>query len=140
MHVVFLPQLTHGCSVWYTPHEEKGHLKGVARAWRAFSIEHKEQSLEPIDETHSPLMHIHLDHITCEAALRIATSPAYDAIVEVRFIGQQLWATLGQRYRQFINILRKKGTEIELHWVPAHIGIKGNKMADIAAKQATEWR
>jgi len=41
---------------------------------------------------------------------------------------------------KFINLLRKKGIEIELHWVPAHIGIKGNEMADIAAKQATGWR
>jgi len=41
---------------------------------------------------------------------------------------------------KFTNILRKKGIEIELHWVPAHIGIRGNEMADVAAKQATGWR
>lgn len=39
-----------------------------------------------------------------------------------------------------INNLRNKGVEIELHWVPAHIGIKGNEQADVAAKQATGWR
>jgi hypothetical protein len=40
----------------------------------------------------------------------------------------------------FIEKLRSKGVEVELHWVPAHIGIDGNESADIAAKQATGWR
>jgi len=41
---------------------------------------------------------------------------------------------------KFINRLRSIGIETELHWVPAHIGIAGNEMADTAAKQATGWR
>ena len=36
--------------------------------------------------------------------------------------------------------LRRKNIEVELHWVPAHVGIEGNEKADIAAKQATGWR
>jgi len=40
----------------------------------------------------------------------------------------------------FIEKLRSKGVEVELHWVPAHIGIDGNEFADIAAKQVTGWR
>jgi len=39
-----------------------------------------------------------------------------------------------------IEKLRSNGMEVELHWVPAHIGIDGNESADIAAKQATGWR
>ena len=39
-----------------------------------------------------------------------------------------------------INNLRSRDIEVELHWVPAHIGIEGNEQADIAAKQATGWR
>jgi len=41
---------------------------------------------------------------------------------------------------KFIEKLRSNGVEVELHWVPAHIGIDGNESADIAAKQATGWR
>ena len=39
-----------------------------------------------------------------------------------------------------IEKLRKDGYVIELHWVPAHMGIAGNELADKAAKEATGWR
>lgn len=39
-----------------------------------------------------------------------------------------------------INILRNESILIELHWVPAHIGLDGNEMADKEAKEATGWR
>ncbi len=35
---------------------------------------------------------------------------------------------------------RKDGNLIELHWVPAHMGIASNELADKAAKEAREWR
>ena len=37
----------------------------------------------------------------------------------------------------FINMLREKGIDPELHWVPAHKEIEGNKLIDVAAKEAT---
>jgi hypothetical protein len=35
--------------------------------------------------------------------------------------------------------IRGKSIQIHLHWVPAHMGIKGNEFADIAAKKGTEF-
>jgi len=64
-----------------------------------------------------------------QAAIRAVENPGNSS-------GQHLVKSIVK----FIDILRKKVIEIELHWVPAHIGIKGNEMADVAAKQATGWR
>lgn len=50
----------------------------------------------------------------------------------------------GQHILRFIvnaiNTLREQHIEVELRWIPAHIGIRGNEMADKAAKEATGWR
>ena len=39
-----------------------------------------------------------------------------------------------------LEALHNKGTEIEVRWVPAHRGIKGNETADVMAKEATGWK
>ena len=293
LHAVFIPQLTHGCSVWYTPHAERKHVKGVAktmarvqyRAERAITGAYKATSQAALNiETYSIPMHLRLDQLTSVAALRIATSPAYQCIIATRskhrnrvisplekltkrlerktktsiadleiitpFAAPPWWippkvqldcnkeaaekahkaliettnalliytdgsgingkigaaavspnqtvrsylgpstsftvysgelygmalamimvlqsqepppkqlivcidnqaairaiekpgASSGQHLVKYIvyliNGLRRKATEVELHWVPAHIGIEGNEAADKAAKQATGW-
>ena len=45
-----------------------------------------------------------------------------------------------QRVIEKIEKLRKDGYVIELHYVPAHMGIAGNELADKAAKEATGWK
>ena len=39
-----------------------------------------------------------------------------------------------------IDNLRLRGFAVELHKVPAHVGIDGNEAADKSAKEATGWR
>ena len=47
---------------------------------------------------------------------------------------------LVQNVVKMIDGLRNTGAEIELHWVPAHVGIAGNERADREAKRATGLR
>jgi ribonuclease HI len=38
------------------------------------------------------------------------------------------------------SILRKRGCAVTIRWIPAHIGVPGNEVADTLVKQATGWR
>lgn len=39
-----------------------------------------------------------------------------------------------------IDVLKEQGIKVAFQWVPAHVGIEGNELADVAAKQVTGWR
>ena len=45
-----------------------------------------------------------------------------------------------QTITRCIDDIRTRDTPIHLHWIPAHTDIKGNEEADVAAKEAMEWR
>jgi len=120
MHAVFLPQLTHGCSAWYTPYGEKGHTKGVItslssvlyRAQRAITGAFKATSKAALQiETFSSPIHVHMDRIVCQAALRIATSPAYQAIIATRFKKRTRIISLLEKLTA--RLKRKTGTYIK---------------------------
>ena len=53
-------------------------------------------------------------------------------------------AQSGQQILRFIvdaiDHLREQHIEVEIRWIPAHIGVRGNELADRAAKEATGWR
>ena len=94
MHAVFISQLTHECSVWYTPKPGKisevvGINKSLTsvqyRAERAIIGAYKAISRVTLNiETHSMSMNLRLDKLACDTALRIAISPFYLSIIETR--------------------------------------------------------
>ena len=45
-----------------------------------------------------------------------------------------------QRIVSAIDCIRQRGSTVEIHWVPAHISLRGNEAADKSAKEATGWR
>ena len=53
-------------------------------------------------------------------------------------------AQSGQQILRFIvdaiDRLREQNIEVEVRWIPAHIGVDGNERADSAAKEAKGWR
>lgn len=43
-----------------------------------------------------------------------------------------------QRIIWAIDRIRQKGPTVEIHWVPAHVGLDGNEAAEKAAKEAID--
>jgi len=145
IHAVFLPWLTHGCSAWYTPHEEKRHTKNVItsmssvlyRAQRAITGAFKATSKAALQiETFSPPIHVHLDRIVCLTALRIATSPAYQAIIAKR--SKNRTRVISPLERLTARLERKTGTcvkNLEIitpfaappWWIPPLVDVKPSK-------------
>lgn len=157
MHAVFLPQLTHGCSAWYTPHLEKGHTKSVItslssvlyRAQKAITGAFKATSKAALQiETFSPPIHVHLDRMVCQAALRIATSPAYLAIIATR--SKNKTRIVSPLEKLTARLERKTGTcikDLEIitpfttppWWIPPQVNVKpSKKTAEEAHKKLLE--
>ena len=54
---------------------------------------------------------------------------------------EQLKQQSGQYLLQEIALrIESPPRQLEIHWIPAHSGVPGNELADIAAKEATGWR
>jgi ribonuclease HI len=49
-------------------------------------------------------------------------------------------STVLRQITHFIGVLHRRGVDIEIYWIPAHIGVPGNEKADVIAKQTTGWR
>jgi hypothetical protein len=54
--------------------------------------------------------------------------------------GKQSGQIILQKIHWLISVLHKRGCEITLRWIPAHVGVPGNETADWLAKTATGWK
>lgn len=68
-------------------------------------------------------------YVDSQAAIRTVSSPKNKS-------GQHIV----QQIVSAIDCIRQRGSTVEIHWVPAHIGFHGNEAADKSAKEATGWR
>lgn len=62
------------------------------------------------------------------------------AIDTIRNPGQQSGQYIVKRALERMRILYNKGVLIDIHWIPAHVGVAGNEKVDILAKRAAGWR
>ena len=60
------------------------------------------------------------------------------AIQAVANPGRQSGQYLLREVVQGINRLREAGVQVQIHWIPAHVGVPGNEEADRAAKTAAQ--
>jgi ribonuclease HI len=52
----------------------------------------------------------------------------------------RLGAYILKEIAQQVQKLQDRGRSVVVRWIPAHVGISGNELADKAAKEATGWR
>jgi ribonuclease HI len=62
------------------------------------------------------------------------------AIRSISAPGGQSGQYLINRAIYAIEKLKKRGFDVQIHWIPAHTGVAGNEAADRVAKEATGWR
>lgn len=90
---VVIPQMSYGCSVWYSPPGEKRHNQGHTRTLQ--SLQHKAQKVISggfqatsipalFVETFIPPIPLKLDQIACTTATQILCSTASDYIIGIR--------------------------------------------------------
>jgi ribonuclease HI len=54
--------------------------------------------------------------------------------------GKQSGQIVLRKIHWLVSVLHKRGCEITLRWIPAHVGVPGNETADWLAKTATGWK
>ena len=115
------------------PWESKGRYIGTAKEYTVYSAELCGifEALRELSQSgfHQwpTIIHIFIDN---QAAIQAVRDPAS----HVRS-GQ----IIIEGIVQYLDLLRGKGVNTVLHWIPAHEGFPGNEKADLEAKKATGW-
>ena len=96
-----------------------GELQGIHQAL-TLSIHYMDEILQ-----HIPKITVFTDN---QAAIRSAARP-----------GNQSGQHILDRIVRDLRNLRRRGTEVEIRWIPAHKGVPSNEAADTLAKEAAGW-
>ena len=88
------------------------------------ALEHACTHTRSSTDSHIRNIHIFTDN---QAAIRAIIQPKQPS-------GQYLVERITDLYAQLTS------QSITLHWIPSHVGVPGNELADTHAKQATGWR
>ena len=147
LHVVFISQLTHECSIWYTSHAKKKHVKEIAktmtrvqyRAERVITEAYKVTSQTTLNiETHSISMHLRLDQLTSVTTLRIIISSAYQCIIVTRSkLRNRVISSLEKLIKRLERKIKTSIAELEIitsfaassWWISSKVQLDCNKEA-----------